>query len=353
LVIPGAKFLPYYTWQKILALVKDGLTVIASNIDFKQPGLPGLNNDEYSKINAMQFIVSGIIQKAMIGKGQIILSNKTEDALHYLKIEGETLPALGLKFIRRRIVEGKYYYIVNHTMSNIDTFITLRYKAAGAMLLDPQTGKTGVVPFKAINNSTQLYLSLQPGEAIIVQLSDASIKGASWHYLSKTSEKIYFQNSWQLHFKEGGPELPHDTTLSYPVAWTTFNDATYQNFSGTGVYSTTFNINNNSKAVYELHIDSLYESAQIIVNGKDAGYIWSIPNKLDITSQLRNGSNTISIEVANLMANRIRYMDRNNISWKNYHEINFVNIHYKPFDASGWPVMPSGIAGQVYIKAIK
>jgi hypothetical protein len=353
LVIPKTKFLPYNTWQKILSLVTDGLTVVTSNIQFMQPGLQGSGNNQYSNIKLIPFTPSGNIQKAVIGKGQIILSNKIEEALQYVKIEGETLPASGLKFIRRKIPGGKYYYIVNHTATNIDTFITLQYKAAGIVLLDPQTGKTGVVSFKSINNSTQFYLSLQPGEAVIVQLSDTPIKGASWHYHSELSQKIRFQNSWQLRFKEGGPELPRDTVLSYPVDWTTFSDTTYQNFSGTGVYSTSFSINKDDKTVYELHIDSLYESAKIIMNGKDGGYIWSIPNKLDITNQLHSGNNTISIEAANLMANRIRYMDRNNISWKNYQEINFVNIHYKPFDASGWQVMPSGIAGEIYIKAIK
>lgn len=352
LVMPGTKFLPNAAWEKILSLVKDGLTVITSNIQFKQPSLPGLRNDEYSNLKNIEFTASGNIQKTVIGKGQIILSNRIEDALQYLKIEGETLPKQGLKFIRRKIADGKYYYIVNHTATSIDTFVTLQYKAAGAMLLDPQTGKTGVVPVKIIDNSTQLYLSLQPGEAIIVQLSDTPVKGASWHYHSKTSEKINFENSWKLHFKEGGPELPRDTVLSYPVAWTTFSDTVYQNFSGAGVYSTTFNINKEGKKVYELHIESLYESAKITVNGKDAGYIWSIPYKLDITPFLQDGNNAISIEVANLMTNRIRFMDRNQISWRNYHEINFVNIQYKPFDASAWQVMLSGIAGQVYIKAI-
>jgi len=274
-----------------------------------------------------------------------------EDALQYLKIEGETFPTVGLKFIRRKTTNGKYYYVVNHTAKNIDTLISLQYKAKGAMLLDPQTGKSGAIPFKIIKNTTQVYLSLEPGATIFIQLSDAPANAEPWLYYSDQSTRIEFENSWKLNFKEGGPQLPPDATLSRPVAWTILHDTTYQNFSGTGVYSTSFDIDK-AKLIYELHIDSLYESAKIIMNGKAAGYIWAQPNKLDITSHLQNGSNTISIEVANLMANRIRYMDRNKIGWRNYHEINFVNIQYKPFDASAWPVMPSGMAG-VYIEVKK
>jgi hypothetical protein len=49
------------------------------------------------------------------------------------------------------------------------------------------------------------------------------------------------------------------------------------------------------------------------------------------------------------MANRIRQMDQNKEQWRNYHEINFVNIDYKPFDASGWKPMASGLLGPVTI----
>jgi len=42
-------------------------------------------------------------------------------------------------------------------------------------------------------------------------------------------------------------------------------------------------------------------------------------------------------------------MDQKGVQWRNYHEINFVNINYKPFDASGWKPMPSGLIGPVTI----
>ena len=80
--------------------------------------------------------------------------------------------------------------------------------------------------------------------------------------------------------------------------------------------------------------------------------MWSLPFEIKIGKYLREGTNSIRIEVSNLMANRIRYMDQKKQLWRNYHEINFVNINYKPFDASDWKVLPSGIAGPVTIKAL-
>jgi hypothetical protein len=52
------------------------------------------------------------------------------------------------------------------------------------------------------------------------------------------------------------------------------------------------------------------------------------------------------------MGNRIRYMDQHGLEWRKFHEINFVNIDYEPFDASGWEPMSSGLLGPVVLNAV-
>ena len=91
------------------------------------------------------------------------------------------------------------------------------------------------------------------------------------------------------------------------------------------------------------------ESARVWVNGKEAGVLWSHPFQLDIAEFLQDGQNSIRIEVANLMANRVRDLDRRKVTWRNYHEINFVTIDYKDFDASNWKIMDSGLKGPVQL----
>ena len=53
------------------------------------------------------------------------------------------------------------------------------------------------------------------------------------------------------------------------------------------------------------------------------------------------------MEVTNVAANRIRDLDRRGVKWRNFYDINFVNINYKPFDASNWPLADSGLLGPV------
>jgi hypothetical protein len=68
---------------------------------------------------------------------------------------------------------------------------------------------------------------------------------------------------------------------------------------------------------------------------------------------LKQGRNLLEIEVTNLAANRIADLDRRKVSWKAFHEINFVNIDYKPFDASAWEPVPSGLLGPVQLVPVK
>jgi hypothetical protein len=68
---------------------------------------------------------------------------------------------------------------------------------------------------------------------------------------------------------------------------------------------------------------------------------------------LRPGRNHLEIDVTNLAANRIRDLDRRKVPWKTMREINFVNILYRPFDASDWPLQPSGLLGPVVLTPLQ
>ena len=64
-------------------------------------------------------------------------------------------------------------------------------------------------------------------------------------------------------------------------------------------------------------------------------------------------NNLLEIEVTNVLANRIRDLDRRGVVWKNFHNTNFVSIDYKPFDASQWPIIQSGLLGPVSLQTVK
>ncbi|MFM6914047.1 MAG: hypothetical protein ACKOUQ_03985, partial [Aquirufa sp.] len=97
-----------------------------------------------------------------------------------------------------------------------------------------------------------------------------------------------------------------------------------------------------------LHLAELRDMAKVRINGKDIGMIWSLPFQIAIPDGILQEQNTIEIEVISNAANRIRKMDQQGVVWKNFYEINFVDIRYKPFDASKWAVEAGGMQGKLY-----
>jgi len=72
-----------------------------------------------------------------------------------------------------------------------------------------------------------------------------------------------------------------------------------------------------------------------------------LPLYLDIPPGIIKEENYLEITVQNLSANYIRKIDKEKPGWKKFYDINFVNVHYQPFDASEWELVESGLLGPV------
>ena len=125
-------------------------------------------------------------------------------------------------------------------------------------------------------------------------------------------------------------------------------DEELKSFCGKATYSSFFKIKNYEKSSsYKLVIDDINETAEITINGINCGTIWTLPYELEIPGSVLKKRNTIQIKVQNLSANKIGEIDRQGRNWKKFYDINFVDIQYKPFDASNWDYVPSGISGNI------
>lgn len=357
LLIPASDKMPVKTLQNIFRIADEGGTVIIESFPNDVPGFYDLEKQRQQLkqlIDAIKFnSTKDGISIAEYGKGKLIKGNFKE-ALNYISAHPEKIAADGLKFIRRKIPEGKYYFIVNNTAKDIDELIVLGASANSVLWMNPLDGSINLLPFTKKSYGTEIRLQLRSGQSVILKLSNKKEVAPAHKYETIADDAINLtHNEWTLHFTQGGPHLPTDKKMKGIEPWTNFtDDSTTQSFSGSGVYTTSF-ILKNKAADYLLQLDKLYESARIIINGKDAGLIWSLPFEMKVGKYLKVGKNSISIEVCNLMANRIRNMDKNGEVWRNYHEINFVNINYKNFDASNWKVQPSGLDGEIKLLPLK
>lgn len=348
LIVPQCEMISPETLDQMIKLASNGTKVIFQALP---KDVPGLNNLDARRAQLKASLAKltftdgpNGIKQFKIGSGLILLANDIQKALSSIAINRETLTDTGLQFIRRKTNTGKYYYLVNHTAKDIDTELSLNEEGR-VLIMDPQSSNVGVAAIR----DNKVRIQLKSGESLFLKVEHNGTINTPWVYLNKAANTINLNQSWNLHFTEGGPELPADQKLDKLVSWTTLSDPKLQAFSGTGVYTSGFNLSSKTAKEYVLNLNQVDESARVWINGQEVGILWSIPFQARVGKYLKAGHNTIKIEVVNLMANRIRDMDIKKIQWRNYHEINFVNINYKDFDASSWNVMPSGLIGPVTI----
>jgi hypothetical protein len=343
--VPSTTYFSEITMENLLRLASEGATVIFQTLPKDVPGLSDYENRR-AKLNQLigqlHFEKGNLHQYTSFGKGKVYLTSDVHSVLETEKLYGERLSRAGLQFIRRVNGDETYYYLVNHSRKIIDEVLRLNTEGKGYILLDPQTGETFRLPVE----KRAIRVQIEPGYAWIIKISDSINVLPDFKYRDQLSEELELTGPWEVSFISGGPQLPKPKTVQNLSSWTTWSDAAAK-FAGTAAYETKFDLATDRAKSYLLQLGKVAESARVYVNGQEIGLLWAQPFELDITKHLRYGKNTLRIEVANLMANRIRDLDQRKVEWRNYHEINFVNIDYKNFDASGWTLRDSGLLGPV------
>lgn len=98
-----------------------------------------------------------------------------------------------------------------------------------------------------------------------------------------------------------------------------------------------------------LSLGDVRESARVRINGREVATLWAVPYRCMIGQYLRPGKNTLEVEVTNLPANRIADMDRREVKWRIFKDINIAALGYKKGDYAGWQPVSSGLLGPVVI----
>ncbi|MBI5957076.1 MAG: glycoside hydrolase family 2, partial [Chloroflexi bacterium] len=331
IVVPATIHMPVATAEKLAALAKAGVKVIYdSSLPADVPGLQNLDTRRAALKSALS-----AAQPAP----------DVEAALRTTRSQPEPMtPTHGLEFVRRSNATGRWYFITNRTSKPIDDFVELGVPAPGVLILDPLTGRSGAAALRRQGRLSAVRLQLEPGASIILRTLDRYASGPRWQYTNATGDPVSITSPWSVTFLAGGPQLPPPYETKELRPWSAQGPA-YEVFGGTAVYKTNFEVP--AAGNYLLDLGQVAQSARVRLNGKDLGTVWCAPFRL--TAEGVQLNNTLEIEVTSTAANRIRDLDRRKVLWKNFYDINFVNMDYKPFDASNWPLAPSGLQGPVQL----
>jgi hypothetical protein len=218
-------------------------------------------------------------------------------------------------------------------------------------------GKSGLAQWRSTPNGVEVYLQLQPHESIIVQTYQTKKPGSAYSYLKKSGSKTEITGNWQIEFLDGGPVLPKKQTISNLTSWTELQGEEVKNFSGTARYSINLQQPTAAATSWIVDLGKVHETAEVFLNGKKLATLIGPSFQITIPNTELKTSNKLEIVVANLMANRIAYMDRNAIPWKIFYNTNMPsrkreNSKNGLFDASEWNPLPSGLIGPVSLEAL-
>ncbi len=356
-LVPPCQLMPVATLSKLLALARSGATVVfASNLPADVPGWGQLEarRAQFKKLlaNVRPVRVAGQLQEAKIGQGRIFIGDP-DAALALAHVAREPMSDHpGVFFTRRSFDGGWNYFIANRHGKPLDDWVTVGRPAQSAVILDPMTGDSGMAAIRRLHNQNQVYLQLPPGGSAILRLfNDRTVNGPAWNYWETNGPELEVTGQWNVEFIQGGPKLPAPFQTAKLASWTGQDDTNAQSFAGTALYTINFNAQATDGARYFLNLGDVRQSARVRLNGRDYGTLITPPFGV-VVDNLKPTDNRLEVEVTNVSANRIRDLDRRRVRWKIFGDINIVNVNYRPFDASDWPLTDSGLLGPVTLTPV-
>ncbi|MEN8249644.1 MAG: glycosyl hydrolase [Bacteroidota bacterium] len=364
LVLPDHKVLSMAVLEKVESLLKQGAQVIG----YKPEKLVSLVGDEkeQKQFHKMADKIWGkeVSEKGekKYGKGLVAWGVTAREYLSSKDIPTdfnvvESDSKTDYNYIHYNIEESDVYFVSNQTTERKKINCQFRVSGLQPELWDALTGDIREAKaFTQKDGLTTVPLTFEPYGAIMVVFNkqiDKNKQGtAKRNYADyKTVENI--TGKWEVYFdtKWGGPSF---VTFPELMDWTKHSDEGIKYYSGTAVYYKTFNLDfePNKNKQYFLQLESVKDVgiAEVKINGKDKGILWTKPFRVDISKELQRVKNTLEIKVVNSWYNRVAG-DEILPDKERFTKTNIVlSRDFRGNPIKVVPLEPSGLLGPVTIK---
>lgn len=337
IVVPHTERMPVETLEALLHHVQKGIPIVF--LDAIPTDVPGVF--QYQERTKLLKEVGEKVKPF----SRITTVNLLKSVLAEQGVLPEPFKARGIDFIRKQQKGRKVFFLTNLSANSGERWIPLN-QSGDAIFFDSESKKIGRAAERIRNGVKEIRLQLPPGESLFLFIyADKAESVEAWNYFDKDSESdsLLLEGDWFLVFKKGVPDIRQTVSILTWNGWTTLGEP-YDIFSGKLAYTSSFALDPEQlQKRYVLELGDVRETAKVTINGQSLPLCWHVPFSLIIPEGVLQEENTIKIEVTNLSYNRVIVLDRKGVSWKNFHEINFVNIQYKPFNAAMDTPLPSGL----------
>lgn len=333
-VIPETKYIPVQTLKKLEQFISQGGKVFFhKSLPESVPGMANLDLRE----NELDDIKGKISAEKYVGDAIVKLNENN--------ITGEkALAEKGFHFIKLKVEDENYYLVINTSATAKDEWVELNSPAKSYVFMNPLNGDISL----AKNKGNSVRIQLESEEALFIKCAKSRSSALTYRYEDLNSASAKIGALWKIEFVQGGPVYPGNLQTDELHSWTETGDMETRRFAGTVRYSTEFNRTEKQETA-TLDLGIVKDCAHVKLNGKDYGSLLGPSFKVKVDN-LVEGKNVLQIEVTNVAANRIRDLDKRGVEWRKFHDINFVNIEYLPFDASAWEIREAGLLGPVLLK---
>ena len=363
LVLPDHKVLSMEVLKKIEELLQQGAQVIG----YKPQNAVSLVGGEQQK-NEFQTLADKIWGTELsekgakkYGKGMVTWGITAREYLLSKDVPAdfgirENDSKTDFDYIHYKNGKSDIYFVTNQTTKRQKVNAVFRVSGLQPELWDALTGEIREAnAFTQHDGLTTVPLTLEPYGSIMVvfnwEISDNK-QGTAQHNYFDFETLAEITGEWTVNFdpKWGGPE-----TVVFPelLDWTTHSDTGIKYYSGKVVYNKTFIMDSELEAgkQYFLKLGSVKDLgiAEVTINGKDKGVVWTTPFRVEISEELQKGENTLEIKVVNSWYNRVAG-DQTFPDKKQYTSTNIELHHdFRGRRIDEFPLEPSGLLGPVTI----
>jgi hypothetical protein len=394
-VDPEGPEIPLGVLKKMIALVKDGATVVLGKTKpLRAPGIRNYPECDKEIIQLVNELWPDTTEKMLVrkmGEGKIYTGTNMEEILKNAGILPDFEGPFG--YIHRAAADFDVYFVSGEGKADC----TFRVEGKKPEIWDPVTGyTTGAASYySTADGRTTVPLSLpENGAAFVVFRGKAeknhfvSVNGPENSEITTKeggSSGFIFWGSGDYNFSTArGDTEKVSATVAPPVevegAWNVtfipetgaksiemvFERLTLWNenvnpaikfFSGTATYTNSFYLTaEQAGSPARLQLGEVHDISQVWVNGRDMGIVWTAPWLVDITGALKEGTNELKVAVANCWANRL-IGDAGLLEYERTAKTNVRLVsdrsEYKRGDqatSAQDELMPSGIVGPVRIE---
>lgn len=356
LVLPENTNMPVPVMQKVKELVFAGATVIGPKPE-KDSGLKDFPQCDV-RVKEMAAAVWGkcdgkTVKQQAYGKGKVYWNVPIKDVLKEKGVGPDFVcdnENAFIDFIHRSVGDTEIYFIANR--NNRDEKAVCRFRMSGKTpeIWDAITGETNRLNNVSVEGAySKMELTFAPFQSwfIIFRKPDvrkpvtAGMPSLNSLTLSPVQE---LTGAWTVHFdtKWGGPASVEFNSLE---DWTKRPEENIKYYSGKATYVKQFDVTALRDKRYFLETGVIKNIAEITLNGKKLGILWTAPWRVEITGLLKPTGNVLEIAVVNCWPNRLI----GDAALPQEKRFTRTNIVFRK-DA---PLMSSGLLGPVLISESK